>query len=45
MSWRRILFAFAVTFICALTVFALPRFVFNTLSGAVAQTEISDGVR
>ncbi len=42
MSWRRVLFAFAVTFLCALTVFALPRFVFNTLTGAVAQTPAQD---
>jgi len=34
MSWRRVVFAFGVTFVCALVVFTLPRFVFNTLQGA-----------
>ena len=34
MSWRRVVFAFAVTFVCALVVFTLPRFLFNTLQGA-----------
>src|SRR6266566_5809487 len=34
MSARRVLFAFTVTFVCALVVFTLPRFVFNTLRGA-----------
>jgi CNT family concentrative nucleoside transporter len=38
MPWRRVVFAFAVTFVCALVVFTLPRFVFNTLSGATVQT-------
>jgi CNT family concentrative nucleoside transporter len=38
MSWRRVIFAFAVTFVCALVVFTLPRFVWNTVSGATAQT-------
>jgi len=42
MSWRRVVFAFAVTFVCALTVFTLPRFVFNTVSGAVRQTPAQD---
>jgi nucleoside permease NupC len=35
-------FAFAVTFVCALIVFTLPRFVFNTLSGATVQTPAQD---
>ena len=42
MSWRRVGFAFAVTFVCALVVFTLPRFVFNTLSGATVQTAAQD---
>ena len=42
MSWRRVVFAFAVTFVCALAVFTLPRFVFNTVSGAVRQTPAQD---
>src|SRR5438552_13042352 len=42
MSWRRVVFAFAVPFVCALTVFTLPRFVFNTVSGAVKQTPAQD---
>src|SRR6266705_1597793 len=42
MSARRVLFAFTVTFVCALVVFTLPRFVFNTLSGATVQTAAQD---
>src|SRR5216117_244396 len=42
MSARRVLFAFTVTFACALIVFTLPRFVFNTLSGATLQTPAQD---
>jgi len=42
MSWRRVVFAFAVTFVCALVVFTLPRFVFNTVSGATRQTPAQD---
>src|SRR2546421_6838539 len=38
MSASRVLFAFAVTFVCALVVFTLPRFVFNSLRGATIQT-------
>jgi concentrative nucleoside transporter, CNT family len=34
---RRTLFAFAVTFVCALVVFTLPRFAWNTVRAAVAQ--------
>src|ERR1700694_3477737 len=45
MSWRRVVFAFAVTFVCALVVFTLPRFVYNTLHGesvpAVAQDTVA----
>jgi CNT family concentrative nucleoside transporter len=32
---RRTVLAFAVTFVCALAVFTLPRFVWNTVQGAV----------
>src|SRR5216110_2113345 len=42
MSARRVLFAFLVTLGCALVVFTLPRFVFNTLSGASVQTAAQD---
>ena len=42
MSWRRVVFAFMVTFVCALVVFTLPRFVFNSLSGATVQTPAQD---
>ena len=42
MSWRRVVLSFAITFACALIVFTLPRFVFNTLSGAVVQTPAQD---
>ncbi len=41
-SWRRVVFAFAITFVCALIVFTLPRFVFNTVSGATIQTPAQD---
>ena len=34
MSLRRTIIAFAVTFVCALAVFTLPRFVWNTVQGA-----------
>src|SRR5439155_18287892 len=34
--WRRPVVAFAVTFACALVVFTLPRFAWNTLRGAPA---------
>ncbi|MGE5802216.1 MAG: NupC/NupG family nucleoside CNT transporter, partial [Gemmatimonadota bacterium] len=42
MSWRRVVLSFAITFVCALIVFTLPRFVFNTVSGAVVQTPAQD---
>src|SRR6266545_2292771 len=45
MSARRVLFAFTVTFVCALVVFTLPRFVFNTLSGATPQASAQDTVK
>ena len=41
-SWRRVVFAFFVTFVCALVVFTLPRFVFNSVSGATVQTPAQD---
>ena len=34
MALRRTIFAFAITFVCALVVFTLPRFVWNTVRGA-----------
>jgi len=37
MSLKRILLSFAITFACALAVFTLPRFVWNTVHAAVAQ--------
>jgi hypothetical protein len=37
-----VVFAFAITFACALIVFTLPRFVFNTVSGAVLQNRTQD---
>jgi len=37
MSSKRILWSFAVTFACALAVFTLPRFVWNTVNAAAAQ--------
>ena len=37
MTLRRVLLSFLVTFACALAVFTLPKFVFNTVSAAVAQ--------
>ena len=42
MSWRRVVLSCAITFACALIVFTLPRFVFNTVSGAVVQTPAQD---
>jgi CNT family concentrative nucleoside transporter len=44
MSWRRVVFAFAVTFVCALVVFTLPRFVYNTLQGATVRAVVQDTV-
>src|SRR2546425_10277910 len=35
MALRRTVVAFAVAFVCALAVFTLPRFVWNTVQGAV----------
>src|SRR5947199_3990788 len=42
MSWRRVVFAFLITFVSALVVFTLPRFVFNTVRGATVQTPAQD---
>src|SRR5258708_9157084 len=42
---RRTLFAFLVTFACALAVFSLPRFVSNTILGATTQSKGRAGVR
>ena len=42
MTWRRVVLSCAITFVCALIVFTLPRFVFNTVSGAVVQTAAQD---
>ena len=44
MSWRRVVFAFGVTFVCALVVFTLPRFVYNTLQGAPVPAVVQDTV-
>ena len=44
MSWRRVVFAFGVTFACALVVFTLPRFVFNSLYGAPVAAAVQDTV-
>jgi CNT family concentrative nucleoside transporter len=38
MSYRRVVLAFAVTFVAALAVFTLPRFVYNTVTAALAET-------
>ena len=37
MSLRRVLVSFLITFACALAVFTLPRFVWNTVQSARAQ--------
>src|SRR6058998_3925846 len=37
MPLRRTVFAFAATFVCALVVFTLPRFVFNSARAALPQ--------
>ncbi|HXY18813.1 MAG TPA: NupC/NupG family nucleoside CNT transporter [Gemmatimonadales bacterium] len=37
MTLRRVLFSFAVTFAAALAVFTLPRFVYNSVTAALAQ--------
>jgi CNT family concentrative nucleoside transporter len=41
---RRTLFAFLITFACALAVFTLPRFVSNTILGATPQGQSHDTV-
>lgn len=43
MPVRRILFSFAASLLCALAVFTLPRFVWNTVSTAVAQQPQAQG--
>jgi CNT family concentrative nucleoside transporter len=43
MAWRRVVFAFAVTFVCALLVFRGPQFVLHALSVTV-QTPVQDSV-
>src|SRR5436189_4268005 len=42
MSWRRVVLAFTITFVSALALFTLPRFVFNTVRGATVQTPAQD---
>ncbi len=42
MALRRTMLAFGVTFVCALAVFTLPRFVWNTVQGAVRQQPTAD---
>ena len=44
MPLRRVLFAFAVTLVCALAVFTLPRFVWNTLQGQTPAAESAAAV-
>jgi len=44
MPLRRVLFAFAVTLACALAVFTLPRFVWNTLQGQTPAAESAAAV-
>ena len=41
MSWRRIVFAFAITFVCTLLVFRGPQFVMNALAATI-QTPVQD---
>jgi crotonobetainyl-CoA:carnitine CoA-transferase CaiB-like acyl-CoA transferase len=43
MSLRRVLLSFAVTFACALAVFTLPRFVWNSVRAVSAQTPAQGG--
>src|SRR5436189_4519570 len=42
MSWRRVVLAFTITFVSALALFTLPRFVFNTVRGRTVQTPAQD---
>src|SRR2546422_7133666 len=44
MSFRRTLLACAVTFVCALAVFTLPRFAWNSLQGAVRPQPVPESV-
>jgi concentrative nucleoside transporter, CNT family len=45
MPLRRVMFAFAVTFVCALVVFTLPRFVYTSVYGAVVPAAAQDTVK
>src|SRR2546421_5563440 len=42
MSFRRTVLACVITFVCALAVFTLPRFAWNSLQGAVGPQAASD---
>src|SRR5437660_4151257 len=44
MSFRRTVLACAVTFVCALAVFTLPRFAWNSLQGAIRPPAAPDAV-
>src|SRR2546430_14409523 len=44
MSFRRTVLACAVTFVCALAVFTLPRFAWNSLQGAVGPQAAPESV-
>src|SRR5213593_4271744 len=44
MSFRRTMLACAVTFVCALAVFTLPRFAWNSLQGAIRPPAAPDAV-
>src|SRR5947208_16456355 len=44
MSFRRTVLACAVTFACALAVFTLPRFAWNSLQGAVRPQPATESV-
>src|SRR3989440_4954616 len=44
MSFRRTVLACAVTFVCALAVFTLPRFAWNSLQGAVRPQPVPESV-
>src|SRR6266571_1221437 len=41
MPVRRTVLAFAVTFVCALVVFTLPRFAWNTVQGAIRPPQVA----
>ncbi len=42
MSWRRVAWAFAITFVCTLTVITVPQLLWKTVTGAVAQSPAQD---